>query len=199
MNKKQRPTGIPAWESPSFDRVPITSFSEVTSMSSSSSSSHVDFPTSVSSSYSSPSSSSPISPTFFRTPYNFDTSSSSLESSLECLDVSLTRQDDADQADINFIVNQFLKTGELPQDVRVPQYGDFSDATDYKTSLDLVRRAEQAFGEFPADVRARFNHDVGAFLDAAYKGDVEGVTLSPAGSSSESPTPPNGGGSDVTK
>jgi len=68
-----------------------------------------------------------------------------------------------------------LKTGLLPDNVRVPQYGDFRDATDYKSSLDLVRKAEQAFSEYPADIRAQYQHDVGLFLDAALAGDVPGI------------------------
>lgn len=122
-------------------------------------------------------SSTPPPPLFLRTPYNYYPSAVSLETALFCDDPSLTRQDDAEDADINVIVGRFLKTGLLPENVRVPQYGDFSQASDYKSSLDQVRRAEQAFAEFPAEVRAQFNHDVGAFLDAAYAGQVSGVNL----------------------
>jgi hypothetical protein len=172
---KSRPSGVPVWD-PSFTSIkPITSFTTMsTSTSTSSSSSFID-PTSVTGRMYpySPYVSSTV--PFFRTPYNYSISDVSLETSLLCEDPSLTRQSDAEDADINVIVGRFLKTGLLPDNVRIPEYGDFTEASDYKTSLDLVRKAEQAFALYPADIRAKFNHDVGAFLDAALDGDVPGI------------------------
>lgn len=167
---KSRPSGVPAWDPSSTSIKPITSFTTMsTSTSSSSSSTSLTdrlFPYSPYVSSTVP---------FFRTPYNYSISDVSLETSLLCEDPSLTRQSDAEDADINVIVGRFLKTGLLPDNVRVPQYGDFTQASDYKSSLDLVRKAEQAFALYPADIRSKFNHDVGVFLDAALAGDVPGI------------------------
>lgn len=102
---------------------------------------------------------------FIRSPYNYDMESSSDESSLKCLDPSLAQQNFKDETDINTIVKRFNLTGELPNNLAVPQYGDFTEVTDYHSALNLVIKAEDAFMSMPAEVRARFNNDPGAFLD----------------------------------
>jgi phage internal scaffolding protein len=102
---------------------------------------------------------------FLRTPYNYDTMQASNETGLECLDESLAQQHAKDETDINTIVRRFGLTGELPNGVRAPQYGDFTDATDYHTAMNAVIAANNSFMQLPADVRARFNNDPGAFVD----------------------------------
>ncbi len=102
---------------------------------------------------------------FLRTPYNYDTMQVSNETGLECLDESLAQQHAKDETDINTIVRRFGLTGELPSGVRAPQYGDFTSATDYHTAMNAVISANQSFMQLPADVRARFNNDAGAFVD----------------------------------
>ena len=102
---------------------------------------------------------------FLRTPYNYDTAQASDESALECKDPSLAQQHAAEECDINTIVRRFGLTGQLPENVRMPQYGDFSDATDYHTALNAVIAANESFMQLPADVRTRFNNDPGAFVD----------------------------------
>jgi len=106
-----------------------------------------------------------ISVPFLRTPYNYDTMEATNASGLECLDDSLAQQHAKDESDINTIVRRFGLTGELPQGVRMPQYGDFTDATDYHTALNAVRAADEAFLKLPAHIRTRFNNDAGAFVD----------------------------------
>lgn len=139
----------------------------------------------------------------FRTPYNFNRDDSSIATGLACQDLSLTRQDDAEDADINVIVGRFLKTGLLPEGVSVPQYGDFLEVSDYKSSLDLVRKAEQAFASYPADIRSKYANDVGVFLDAAYAGRVPGITSpddnqkAPSGPSGADTAPAATGGGSV--
>lgn len=102
---------------------------------------------------------------FLRTPYNYDVNEASDASALVCEDPSLAQQHAKDECDINTIVRRFGLTGELPSNVRTPQYGDFSDATDYHTALNAVRAADAAFMQLPADVRTRFNNDPGALVD----------------------------------
>lgn len=102
---------------------------------------------------------------FLRTPYNYDTMEVSDETGLECLDESLAQQHAKDETDINTIVRRFGLTGELPSGVRAPQYGDFTEATDYHTAMNAVIAANNSFMQLPADVRARFNNDAGAFVD----------------------------------
>jgi phage internal scaffolding protein len=102
---------------------------------------------------------------FLRTPYNYDVNEASDASGLVCDDPSLAQQHAKDECDINTIVRRFGLTGELPSNVRAPQYGDFTDAVDYHTALNAVRAADEAFMQLPADVRTRFNNDAGAFVD----------------------------------
>lgn len=99
-----------------------------------------------------------------RAPFAYDSDAVSYSSGLECKDVSLTVQADAEDADINTIVRRFGLTGELPQGVAIPMSGDFSHASDYHTSMNAVLAAKEAFMQFPADVRRRFNDDPGNLI-----------------------------------
>ena len=101
----------------------------------------------------------------FRTGYNYDREAASDESGIACPEASLAQQQFREDADINVIVKRFNLTGELPAGLSVPQYGDFSQVTDYHSAMNLVRAADAAFMELPAHIRARFNHDAGAFVD----------------------------------
>lgn len=70
-----------------------------------------------------------------------------------------------EECDINTIVRRFGLTGELPDDPRIGQYVDMSNVPeDYASMLRAVRGAEEAFMEFPAELRARFGNDPGAML-----------------------------------
>lgn len=102
---------------------------------------------------------------FVRNAYNYDTGEVSEETGLFCDDESLTQQSQAEEADINTIVRRFGLTGHLPQAVVMPVYGDFDVVSDYREALEQVRAADAAFMLMPADVRARFDNDAGAFVD----------------------------------
>lgn len=84
---------------------------------------------------------------------------------LFCSDVSLTQQQFADEADINTIVNRFLKTGVLPTPNTFPQYVDFEGVFDYQSAMNLVRAADESFLRMDAKVRARFNNSPQEFLE----------------------------------
>lgn len=103
---------------------------------------------------------------FLRTPYNYDVDAVSNETGLDCSDSpSLAKQSFADECDINTIVRNFGLTGQLPDPVRPPQYGDFEGIFDYQTALNAVIAADAAFMEMNADVRARFHNDPALFVD----------------------------------
>lgn len=95
----------------------------------------------------------------------YDADVVSRETALFCKDASLTKQSFKDECDINTIVRNFGLTGELPDDVRAPSYGDYTDVCDYHTALNAIALANEAFDRMPATVRARFNNDPGAFVD----------------------------------
>ncbi|QCQ85041.1 internal scaffolding protein [Blackfly microvirus SF02] len=100
-----------------------------------------------------------------RTEFNYDRDAASDETSLYCRDPSKTVQADADSADINVIMDRFLKTGVVVTAKRPPVYEDIPEKLDFRQMLDLVIAAEDSFYSLDAKVRARFNNDPMAFAD----------------------------------
>lgn len=96
---------------------------------------------------------------FIRSPYNYDTDAVSRETGLCCSDESLAIQSAAEDCDINTIVRRFGLTGELPNDIKMPQSGDYSGVGDFQSAMNIVRQAEEQFLRVPAEIRARFDHD----------------------------------------
>lgn len=98
-------------------------------------------------------------------PFNYDAEAASNESGIDCsVEPSRTKQSFAEEADINTIVRRFNLTGQLPQNVQVPQYVDFGEVTDYFSAMLQVRAADEAFMALPAAVRARFHNDAGELV-----------------------------------
>lgn len=102
---------------------------------------------------------------FVRAPYNYCTDKVSDETGLKCLDKSRTHQSFADDSDINTIVNRFLKTGQLPPNVRVPEYADFEGILDFHDAMNAVRVAQEDFDRLPAQLRARFHNNPQELLE----------------------------------
>jgi len=102
---------------------------------------------------------------FFRTAYNYDRDIASVESGLFCEDESLAIQSAAEEADINTIVRRFGLTGQLPSQVAMPRYGDFSGLPDFHAAMNLVRATQEEFLRVPADIRAKFGNDPQAFME----------------------------------
>lgn len=102
---------------------------------------------------------------FVRSAYNYDMSTAGDESGLKCRDLSLAVQDQKDEVDINTLVRRFGLTGQLPQNVRAPMWGDFSEVGDYQSAMQATIDARNSFMQMPPDVRARFQNDPGAFVD----------------------------------
>lgn len=88
---------------------------------------------------------------------------------LKCEDPSRAIQSQKDEADINTIVKSFGVTGQLPAAVRLPTYGDFDGISDFRSAIEAVRAAEDAFADIPSTIRERFHHDAGAFADFCIK------------------------------
>lgn len=100
---------------------------------------------------------------FVRTPFNYDRDAASDDSGLMCVDESRTKQSFKEECDINTIVRRFGVTGQVPNSIETPLQGDFSDALDFRQSMDLIVAAREAFQELPAQVRKRFHHDPAEF------------------------------------
>lgn len=66
----------------------------------------------------------------------------------------MTKQDGKDAADINKILANFKRTGDLSSITsKEPIYGDFSTAIEYDQALQLVRDTQAAFATWPAELR----------------------------------------------
>lgn len=102
---------------------------------------------------------------FLRTAFNYNMDIASERHGLDCPEKTLTQQQFAEEVNINTIVERFGVTGELPENIRVPQEGDFEGVTDYQTAMNIVRAAQEAFMEMPAGVRARFHNNPQEFLE----------------------------------
>lgn len=82
--------------------------------------------------------------------------------------VSRTQQQFAKEADINFIMSRYMKTGVLVDPAKISSrtavFDDFSSVDDYRTMHDKVINAQQAFQALPAKLRARMNNDPAEFV-----------------------------------
>lgn len=79
---------------------------------------------------------------------------------------SMTIQDFKDDSDINGLIRRFVKQGSLYDPATLinrrpsqPQFGDFSNIPDLLTASVEIARAQEMFGQLPAEIRSFFNHD----------------------------------------
>ena len=84
--------------------------------------------------------------------------------------LGLTEQHHKDDCDLNVIVKNYVRTGQLPTNQSGPGvFGDFSGSPeDYAEAVRMLDEARAAFAALPANVRKRFNNDpqqLLAFLD----------------------------------
>lgn len=79
---------------------------------------------------------------------------------------SLTRQEFADECDINKLMEQYEKTGFLPANVNrsEPAYLDVSNVPDLPEALNMLNAATTAFMSLPAKVRRDFDNDPMQFI-----------------------------------
>lgn len=82
-----------------------------------------------------------------------------------CLEKGRTRQSEAKACDVNRIVAKYHKTGIIPVSQRPALYADVSQMGDYRSALEQVQKADEAFMALPSKLRARFENDPAAFLD----------------------------------
>lgn len=101
---------------------------------------------------------------FVRSYYNYDKDITSRATGLICLEESRTQQHFKDEADINVLVRRFNITGQLPENVRMPTYADFSEVYDFHSAANAIAEANESFHQMPAEVRARFGNDPAAFV-----------------------------------
>jgi len=100
-----------------------------------------------------------------RVPYQYDADKASLESGLACRDGTRTQQQFKDECDINTIAKNFGITGRLPENIRAPQFGDFTDVGDYQGAVNAAQRAMHSFMQLPAETRYRFENNPQLLLE----------------------------------
>ena len=81
---------------------------------------------------------------------------------------SLTQQHFKTKTDIVEIIKKHDRTGIIEHVQRgIAQYGDYSEVNEYREALDMVNNANASFMELPAEVRAMFGNNAGAFFEFA--------------------------------
>lgn len=87
------------------------------------------------------------------------------DTSLHCKGDKPAKQSFKDECDVNKIMHKYRVTGVLTHlRTQSPKYGDFTNVTDYQTSLNAVMAAQDAFSHLPAKVRSRFGNDPSQLL-----------------------------------
>lgn len=105
-----------------------------------------------------------------RTKFNYDRDRASRDSGLYTDpddNDGKTQQNFKEECDINNIVESFLKTGQMPEDVRLPQYIDYEGVFDFQTAMQTMMDAEANFMKIPAQIRSEFDNDPQQFLQFA--------------------------------
>lgn len=102
---------------------------------------------------------------FVRSAYNYDMDAASAKSGTEAGGDSMTQQEFKEESDINVLVRRFGLTGDWPQDLRMPQSGDFSEVTDFQDAMNAVVRAQEEFMKLPGEMRARFYNDPAKLIE----------------------------------
>lgn len=84
---------------------------------------------------------------------------------LKCLQPSMTEQHHKNACDVNYILEVFNRTGQLP----APTQGIYDDVSNRPDNLldcmNVVREANELFMSIPSDIRAKFNNDPVVLLD----------------------------------
>lgn len=87
------------------------------------------------------------------------------DSKLYFIEPSLTQQQFKEEANANWVMEQFARTGDISiLQKSNPRYGDFTGVADYQESLNIVMAAQDAFMSLPANLRKKFNNDPAEYV-----------------------------------
>lgn len=78
---------------------------------------------------------------------------------------SKTEQSHKKKCDINTIVAKIRKGQAVPIRLGSPMYGDFSQVTDYMSTINRVSELHEDFMAIPADIRKRFHNSPAEFME----------------------------------
>jgi phage internal scaffolding protein len=79
---------------------------------------------------------------------------------------SLTQQHFKEECDVVNIIKRHDRNGIIEHVQRgQARYGDFSEVSDYREALDLVKNAQEEFMSIPSDIRKQFDNNPGKFYE----------------------------------
>lgn len=82
---------------------------------------------------------------------------------------SMTRQEFAEECDINTLMDKYESLGQFPMPQSPPAYLDLTELPDFQSAQNAMIVATEAFMTLPAKVRKEFDNDPGRFVDFAEK------------------------------
>lgn len=100
----------------------------------------------------------------WKTPHNHDTKAEAIRTATKNTAPSKTQQHGKQEADINTIVDRFLKTGLLPNVPVPPTYQNFGEVFDFQSAMNTIKAATDSFMALPANIRARFDNNPAKFV-----------------------------------
>jgi len=124
------------------------------------------------------------------------------EFGLKCEDKSLTKQSFKDDCDVDKIIKNYSRTGDITLFTKsMGQSGDFSAVQDFHTAMNLVANASSQFNSLPSALRDRFNNSIPEFLSFMNddKNIPEAIKLGIIDGKVIEKTPPTGGASSPVK
>ena len=105
---------------------------------------------------------------FLRTMYNYDTDSVSNETALSEFGPTLTVQSEAENCDINVILERFGQGIPPPINTLPPSETEWDSSSSFQSAMNLIVQSREAFMEIPANIRARFHNDPAEYLEFVY-------------------------------
>lgn len=105
----------------------------------------------------------------WKTPYNHDTDLEARRTGTYNDEESLTKQEFKDDADINIIMERFLRNGSLPPPVLPEHFLDLSERPTYFDTQQRLAEASKTFYMLDAQLRAKHLNDPNRWADAVVK------------------------------
>lgn len=99
----------------------------------------------------------------FATQYNAGTRDTNFATMNEL--PTMTQQSDHDATNINIIVAKYMKGAPLPQVTEPGKFGDFTGISSFTDAMEMITKANEAFHEVPAHIRAKFNNNPSTFME----------------------------------
>lgn len=98
-----------------------------------------------------------------RNAYTYDRDGASKAAGLVC-GPSLAQQNFKDECDINNLVRSFGLGAKMPENLRLPRYGDFSHISSFHDAVNAIAQARETFDSLPAATRDFFRNDPQRFV-----------------------------------